>query len=247
MTEQRKEEKLGRKVEEEDETTKEERKRKAEKLRRGWELFRICKEMIEEEGGKWKKSQERRDLERKKEEKRQERIARANRKKEEWNRERVQKKITETLNKLPKNRAELCRREDELERRLLIKEAKEEMWRKWRQTKGRRGGAVRYKNDLERKRERAALGHAKMDAEKMRQVQEGVEDKPEEEKLHQEKGEELTEEEKKERRIAAAKRLKESWRNWRESSKEEGETWMRKRKRSIPRQKRQDRRIRPLQ
>ena len=51
---------------------------------------------------------------------------------------------------MPENRAELCRREDELERRLLIKEAKEEMWRKWRQTKGRRGGAVRYKNDLER-------------------------------------------------------------------------------------------------
>ena len=37
-----------------------------------------------------------------------------------------------------------------MERRLLIKEAKEEMWRKWRQIKERRGGAVRYKNDLER-------------------------------------------------------------------------------------------------
>ena len=52
---------------------------------------------------------------------------------------RTQRKITETLEKLPKNRAEFHRRREEKEKRLLLKEVREEMWKRWRQTKGRRG------------------------------------------------------------------------------------------------------------
>ena len=64
----KKEEETDKKVEEEAAQIKEERIKKAEKLRRGWDLFRICKKMIEEEGSKWKICKERREIERKKEE-----------------------------------------------------------------------------------------------------------------------------------------------------------------------------------
>ena len=62
----------------------EERRKKAAKLSRGWELFRVCKEIIEEEGMNWKASKERRDKERMEEEEKAERIARAARKQESW-------------------------------------------------------------------------------------------------------------------------------------------------------------------
>ena len=90
----------------EDEKIKEERKRRAEKLSKGWELFKICKEIIEKEGGNWKISKERREIEKKREEEKQERILRAQIKQGEWKKTRIQMKITETLEKLPSNRAE---------------------------------------------------------------------------------------------------------------------------------------------
>ena len=125
--------------EEEEEKARRDRKEKALRLQKSWELLRQCKAILEENGEKWKKSKERRDQERRKEEEREERKARAKRKEEGWEAARIQKKITETLLLIPENRAEMIRREEERERRLLLKESKEEIWKRWRQVKGRKG------------------------------------------------------------------------------------------------------------
>ena len=96
---------------------------------------------MEKEGTKWEKSRERRELEKREEEERTERMNRAARKSKEarknWERKMMQQKITETLNKLPKNKQILIEREEEKISRILLKEAKEELWKKWRQRKGR--------------------------------------------------------------------------------------------------------------
>ena len=57
---------------------------KAEKLSKSWELLRICKKMLEENGHKWTKSKERREIERREEEEKRERIEKANKKKGTW-------------------------------------------------------------------------------------------------------------------------------------------------------------------
>ena len=49
-----------------------------------------------------------------------------------------QQKITEALEKIPDNRRIILERELERERRMNLKEAKEEVWKRWRLTKGRR-------------------------------------------------------------------------------------------------------------
>ena len=54
-----------------------ERMEKAKRMQRGWELKRLCKEMIEENGEKWKKSKERRECEKAEDEERKERKGRA--------------------------------------------------------------------------------------------------------------------------------------------------------------------------
>ena len=117
--------------------TRKERIEKAERLSKSWEQLRLCKKIIEEEGTKWRKSAERREIELKQEEEKRERLAKARGKEEECKKRQVQKKITEVLEKLPENRREIIRREEEREKRILLKEAKEEMWRRWRQKKGR--------------------------------------------------------------------------------------------------------------
>ena len=76
-------------------------------MQRSWELLRQCKQLLEENGEKWKKSQERRELERKRREEREERLNRAKQKEEGWKQTKIQKKITDTLAELPKNKIEM--------------------------------------------------------------------------------------------------------------------------------------------
>ena len=87
-------------------------------------------------------SKERRDLEREKERERSERVTIANRKKEKTlnniNNKKKQTKITEMLNSLPENRRILAEKEAEKERILSLKEAKLELWRRWRHKKGKK-------------------------------------------------------------------------------------------------------------
>ena len=49
----------------------------------------------------------------------------------------LQSKISECWKKLPAMRKKMIELEEEKERRLLLKEAKEELWKRWRQKKGR--------------------------------------------------------------------------------------------------------------
>ena len=51
-----------------EEAEREERIERAGRMQKGWELMRLCRQMIEENGEKWKKSKERRDMERSEEE-----------------------------------------------------------------------------------------------------------------------------------------------------------------------------------
>ena len=84
---------------------------------------------------------ERRDWERREEMVRKERLEKAAAKKKEMmdnlEKMKIQKKITENLKILPENRKKLADREKESRRKLLMEEAENEIWRKWRQRKGR--------------------------------------------------------------------------------------------------------------
>ena len=124
-----------------EETERKERLEKAKRLQKGWELMRICKEIIEENGEKWKKSKERREYEKAENEEREERRERAENQKmktlEKLETNRIQRRITDCLKSLPQNRRRILELEEDKKRRLLLEEAETELWRKWRQKKGR--------------------------------------------------------------------------------------------------------------
>ena len=116
--------------------------------------------------------------------------------------------ITESLGELPKNKRILLEREMELERRLLIKEAREEIWKKWRQNKGRKNTNPKIKtkedkNPMEEKLKKVELEVAKFKDEREKKKQE-------EEKQKQSNRPE-DEESKKKRRLATKKRLERYW------------------------------------
>ena len=110
---------------------------KAKRLEKSWDLLRLCRQMIEEEGSKWERNKNIRE----EEIKRKERIGRALAKKkifeEKENLKETQTKITDKLKELPRNRAILVEKEIEKERLKNLQEAKKEIWKKWRQKKGR--------------------------------------------------------------------------------------------------------------
>ena len=120
----------------------------------------------------------------------------------------IQTRITESLGELPNNKRILLEREMELEKRLLIKEAKEEIWKKWRQNKGRKKTNPRIltkedKNPIEDKLKRVELEVAKFKEER---------DKKKREEEKQRQGDQPEDEEsKKQRRLATKKRLEGYW------------------------------------
>ena len=125
-----------------EEKSRQERITKQKRLERSWDLLKLCKEMMREEGYNWKVSKEKGDEERRKQEEREERLRRAEHQKgellEKLDVKKKQQKITEALEKIPDNRMIMLERELERERRINLKEAKEEVWKRWRLTKGRR-------------------------------------------------------------------------------------------------------------
>ena len=56
---------------------------------------------------------------------------------EERTRTKLQSRLTECWSKLPAMQQKMIELEEEKERRLLLKEAREELWKRWRQKKGR--------------------------------------------------------------------------------------------------------------
>ena len=75
-------------------------------------------------------------------EEREERVGKAQRLKqnimENEMKKQIQRRITEILGELPKNKRILLEREMELEKRLLIKEANEEIWKNGDKTRAER-------------------------------------------------------------------------------------------------------------
>ena len=135
---------------------REKRREKARRLKQSFELLRLCKETLENEGATWEKSKERRELEKQ----RLCRVQEGQTKKEaliqKREKEQLQRKITDSLATLPKNRQILLLREEERERLILLQEAKKEIWKRWRQRKGRgmKMNEIKQKDsaeDMERK------------------------------------------------------------------------------------------------
>ena len=106
---------------------------------------------------------------------------------------RKQTKITENLEKLPRNRRIMLEREMERERRLNLQEAKEEVWKKWRQCKGRR------KTNPQKNRDRGNLD------EKLKKVEIEVKKYEEELKRMEE------EKQKKDARLERKRRMEKHW------------------------------------
>ena len=124
----------------------------AERMSRSWHLLNLCRETMKREGLNWEKSKERREEERTKMLEKDDRMKKAAGKKkaalEKHHRKELQTKITTQLKLIPKNRRILLEREIEKERIWNLKEAKLELWRRWRQRKGRIPGQ-KSKKDLE--------------------------------------------------------------------------------------------------
>ena len=113
----------------------------ARKKEKSYELLRLCKQIMEKEGTHWKKSQERRELEKNELAERTERLQRAENKKQKTlsriRCNKIQEKITSSLESLPENKRKILRMRENKEKAILLKEARREVWTKWRQSKGK--------------------------------------------------------------------------------------------------------------
>lgn len=89
---------------------------------------------MKEEGHSWRNSEERREDERTRQREKEERLMRAAKQREQLlektENKKKQQKITESLEKLPENKRIMLEREMERERRLNLKEAKDEVWKR---------------------------------------------------------------------------------------------------------------------
>ena len=121
----------------EEDELREKRIHKAKRMQQSYELMRLCRKTLEMEGITWAKSKERREMERSKILRLSEGKAKKKIQVEKKEKETIQRKITENLAILPKNRQILLQREEERERRILLQETKKELWKRWRQRKGR--------------------------------------------------------------------------------------------------------------
>ena len=123
----------------EEERCLKERKEKAKKLERSFELLRLCTEVLKEKGKKWAVTKERRELEMIKETEKHERITKAKSKQKEIRdqvkKQTTQTKITKKLAELPSNRRIILEARIETERKLELKEAKMKLWKKSRENK----------------------------------------------------------------------------------------------------------------
>ena len=80
---------------------------KADKLSKGWELMRACRDYIEENSKTWNNDEELRRQKKDEEEKKMERLRQAAIKKGRAKENEVQRKITETWRKIPQNEKEI--------------------------------------------------------------------------------------------------------------------------------------------
>ena len=90
---------------------------KGEKRCESWELMRVCRDYLRENGKIWKINSKVRI----EEEKLKERLNRAEKKKREWNEKRLEKKLMETWQQLPEREKRKQRDIEERKRRLRLK------------------------------------------------------------------------------------------------------------------------------
>ena len=119
-----------RKEMEEKESERTERLKKKESLENSWKLLRLCRSYIEENSNTWRNEEEERERKRKQDEMRNERLLRAGKKQEDLRKNMLQKKITESMKRLPKSEQEQMRINEEKAKRLELQEAKKNLWRK---------------------------------------------------------------------------------------------------------------------
>ena len=142
--------------EEKMEDEEKERKLRGEKIssmEKSYELLSLCRKTLEEERETWKKTKERRDMERLLEEERNERLAKAGLKRiktlKNIKMKETQTKITDKLKEIPENERKILEMKVEKERRMELKEAKEKLISRWRQNKGKKDSVLKGKDDQE--------------------------------------------------------------------------------------------------
>ena len=147
----------------------------AEKKEKSWELLRICSKYLEENEKKWRRGKQDEENSRKEQEEKAERLAKAAMKKEKCKKELKQRKITESMMKLPTSEKTEFLREEEKRRRLELQAAKENVWKKWRKN----GKGKEVKNQQKRNEENEM--DEKLD--KIEQILERVNNEEEKKKL----------------------------------------------------------------
>ena len=197
---------------EKEEMEKNLRVEKARKMEKSWELLRMCRDFMRENAREWS---EQRDLEEKRkgeEERKTDRLEKCNREKEKLQKKIIEEKISAALSSLPREERERYIAEEEKEKRIEMKNIKENIWKKWRN----RREENRQKSGEERDFEKADKSHR---LEKLEKI------------IQRLKSEELEREEMRERN----RERKRAWRK--EKEKEESKMLVRELERAERREK----------
>ena len=129
---------------ENEERQRQERIRKARRLEESWKLSNLCREFIREHSQVWQVRAEDQRLE-KEDAERAERVLRAKHKQEKYKEGQLLKeknrKITDMLLELPRDEQEKFKREKRREEGAILKEIKDNMWKRWR-GKARKNGKL---------------------------------------------------------------------------------------------------------
>ena len=104
----------------------------ASRMEQSWDLIRICKKTIKEKGKGWKESSESRNAQKKLEIEKTERLERAAAQKADTIKEITEKKILTNLKLLPNTRRVALENEQQRQKRMILTEVKQNMWKKWR-------------------------------------------------------------------------------------------------------------------
>ena len=111
-----------------EEHEREMRLKRADRMEKSWEMLRISKKYIKENSPHWEQNREQRE----RDQKRKERLEKVGAKKAVEKEKLIQRKITEAITRLPDIEKKRMLEEEEKEKRLELKEIKENVWKKWR-------------------------------------------------------------------------------------------------------------------
>ena len=104
----------------------------ATRLEKSWELIRVCKKIIKEQGPGWQESKENREQQRKFEMEKVERKKRAEIGKEDTLRRITEQKLLKLSAMLPERSRMKIEDEESRKKRILLQETQSNLWKKWR-------------------------------------------------------------------------------------------------------------------